>query len=379
MNKIFIFLSMMGTIHLLSFQFSMAENDSLRKNKQSQELEDLYLRISNLGYTMPKVSPFENILFFDLSAFALSIDPLAGKYPSQSPYNAMGNNSINYVDPDGRALLAAILLTPNAHAPTDKEDIANASKLDIQRNQMVGMTLLAAGGAAIAVDAALLFGPGVATWVITNPYSTVGIGGDLAVACYSIATGEQLPPNMVTSELSLISYGSRLDEYKQAYVKATQLTKQAGVSKIALEDAILFEPESVSIPLLYRGDTRAPSEIFENGFVVRGGNMEDIASHLRWSDKSIFISTSIDEKIALRFAIKGHLYILDGKVANRGINLAEENLYNVFFDGLGAYQMEVAVKGYIPNHLIKGAYQVYEDNGKQVLGPFIPNPNYISE
>ncbi len=34
--------------------------------------------------------------------FALSIDPLAEKFPSMSPYNAMGNNPIIYVDPDGK-------------------------------------------------------------------------------------------------------------------------------------------------------------------------------------------------------------------------------------------------------------------------------------
>jgi hypothetical protein len=38
---------------------------------------------------------------FDPVLFALNVDPLAHKLPSQSPYSAFGNNPIYYVDPDG--------------------------------------------------------------------------------------------------------------------------------------------------------------------------------------------------------------------------------------------------------------------------------------
>ena len=41
----------------------------------------------------------------------LSIDPLAEKFPDVSPYNAMGNNPINYVDPDGRILVSILLVS----------------------------------------------------------------------------------------------------------------------------------------------------------------------------------------------------------------------------------------------------------------------------
>jgi hypothetical protein len=51
----------------------------------------------------------------DVGVFGWAIDPLAAKYPNMSPYVAMGDNPILYVDPDGRDIIVAIKSTdPNS-------------------------------------------------------------------------------------------------------------------------------------------------------------------------------------------------------------------------------------------------------------------------
>jgi hypothetical protein len=44
----------------------------------------------------------ENLIAVDPITFALTIDPLAGQNLSMSPYNAMDNDPINKIDPDGK-------------------------------------------------------------------------------------------------------------------------------------------------------------------------------------------------------------------------------------------------------------------------------------
>ncbi len=47
-----------------------------------------------------------NDYLFDPVAFAWNVDPLAHEFPYQSPYSAMNNNPIYFVDPDGRSGVA---------------------------------------------------------------------------------------------------------------------------------------------------------------------------------------------------------------------------------------------------------------------------------
>ncbi len=86
---------------------------TLSKNKFSEiQPSNKQLTIGNTCFTITE-QKIENISTYQLAfeneidpvTFALSIDPLAGKYPSISPYCAMLNDPINMVDPDGAEVM----------------------------------------------------------------------------------------------------------------------------------------------------------------------------------------------------------------------------------------------------------------------------------
>ncbi len=74
---------------------------------QLQELEasenSIVIGNTEFNCESQKFCSIENKFSFtrDPICFALSIDPLAEKFPSQSPYSALDNNSINKIDPNG--------------------------------------------------------------------------------------------------------------------------------------------------------------------------------------------------------------------------------------------------------------------------------------
>jgi hypothetical protein len=149
--KILIIITALFTSNVQYAQCSLS-NDSTSQNsfsKTKQELEYLLLKINALGYLkMPaevQINPLANVqgtfpfsfFYYSLSnnqfpeiitaqsnlqtnnqganslsarggsgwggAFGLSIDPKFQKFPSESPYNAMANDPVNMIDPDGAA------------------------------------------------------------------------------------------------------------------------------------------------------------------------------------------------------------------------------------------------------------------------------------
>lgn len=126
---------------VFTFNYVQAGNDSLGNNASKKELITVLIQLQNLGYCQQPIKNVESTIFpfdldknyhtlsngkflenspaasclsqesdctiikhsMDFTIFALSIDPLAAKYASLSPYNAMENDPINRIDPDGRS------------------------------------------------------------------------------------------------------------------------------------------------------------------------------------------------------------------------------------------------------------------------------------
>ncbi len=71
---------------------------------------------------------------FDPISFALSIDPLDSKFPSVSPYSAMGNDPVNRIDPDGMQTENVIVMKyidylRVFHPEIDNSDIISKMKI----------------------------------------------------------------------------------------------------------------------------------------------------------------------------------------------------------------------------------------------------------
>lgn len=167
--------------------------------------------------------------------------------------------------------------------------------------------------------------------------------------------------------------------------------------------------------MVYRGDTRAPGEIFKDGFKSRGGD-EELLKHVKGAEnllKSGYISTSQSLRLPAAFLTRTDESYVDPKnrevkydrrvgwvyhINTTGLNMSyvpdllptqkEKNQYG--------YQQEWATKGTIPGKNIKLAQHVdgyikrYSDlcNMKQGVDPIFPpekptpykeqklNPNY---
>jgi hypothetical protein len=125
-------------------------------------------------------------------------------------------------------------------------------------------------------------------------------------------------------------------------------------------------------PFIFRGDGRAPAEIFETGFKSKGNNM-NLFEHADTNPaNSGFVSTSTEAKSAIDAAKtnQGYVYKIEN---NPGLNGVDVN------KTLGTkspypHESEIAIPYKIPNTNIKGAQAVTPSG--EYTGSYYPNPNY---
>jgi RHS repeat-associated protein len=118
----------------------------------------------------------------------------------------------------------------------------------------------------------------------------------------------------------------------------------------------------------FRGDTRTPAEIFNDGLQPRGTST-DLLGYARHNDPSVFVGTSTSPKTAGGFAGEGG-YVYTVRPGSSAVDVnASLGRMSPF-----PHETEIAVPGGISPSDIMGARQV---GSAGLTGPFIKNPNYV--
>ncbi|GAB2834274.1 hypothetical protein GCM10027200_37380 [Lentzea nigeriaca] len=126
---------------------------------------------------------------------------------------------------------------------------------------------------------------------------------------------------------------------------------------------------------LYRGDTRSPEEIkAAGGFdVPRPREKPDLLQHVD-GHTNAYVSTSSEQHKAMERAGvgEGKMYVVK---APGGI-MTDDTLHNVGH-GREYAENETLFPGGVDWRYVEGWHQVRREAGKYVLGPFVPNPDFV--
>ena len=120
---------------------------------------------------------------------------------------------------------------------------------------------------------------------------------------------------------------------------------------------------------LYRGDRSSvtPDIVFNNGFTPKGTHDDPLLHTMSNTTAGNFVSTTASKDIAIDFAGKnGYVYVIE---TDNYININET------YGNMARYpeQVEFTIPGGINASEVVGAYEL---KGGNIVGDFIPNPNY---
>jgi RHS repeat-associated protein len=215
----------------------------------------------------------------------LSLDPLAGKYPSESPFNAMGNDPINKIDPTGMAdhevrgevfhmaktliedahISISLLELDGAHVAT-AAGIASALSIGVLAIEGVGVAMTenpnqgtnikgAGVGAGIALTgaAALFEAPAVAILAVPITLATVLFGESIEEESwerenrmkafnnghriYMLRAKEIIEAFNVLEKSVRAAYDEKINQVYEAYYFMNELYKSGVIEKSMLEEA----------------------------------------------------------------------------------------------------------------------------------------------
>ena len=142
-----------------------------------------------------------------------------------------------------------------------------------------------------------------------------------------------------------------------------------GAGAAATPESVATSATSSQSGLVYRGDGRSPSTIYNDGFQPKGTST-DLPTYVNTNSPSGFVSTSKSPAVAEGFAQMqggGNVYVVDSGGLS-GVDVNDAYPANPF-----AHEQEIAMPGGVPAENVVGSYPVSGDGTK---GDFIANPNY---
>ena len=158
----------------------------------------------------------------------LSVDPLADKYPHLSPYAYCADNTVKYVDPDGRdwvdkvagviigAVTNVIPGTSNlrdTYSPNDAGDYNNTLRTVDGVSIVFGGGMMTGGGAGVGAGTSIVIAGGVtASTVVGTPGgAAIAAGGAVVITGSEVlmAGGAMLTANAAANASKGYNYGNK--------------------------------------------------------------------------------------------------------------------------------------------------------------------------
>ena len=297
----------------------------------------------------------------------ISPDPL-GHEECPDLYSYAGGDPINFLDPTGRGAKPAVLDANSVGDPTGKSAVYNYFLGDRSITETGefwdGLTSsgpsklwntvklpFSSEGRSQIKEGAIGLGKGAVT--LTNAFQDDFLGTTVSVAnAVASGLGEQIetPQTRGETAFGLLSGGAALKALK-LFKKASLVTKLDDVAGAARKKAD-------NIPsFTFRGDRRAPSEIFEQGFQPRGTSV-DLLDYAANNTPSIYVSTSRSASVAGDFA--ENIYVVRpryGVDVNRALGR-----HSPFPD-----ELEIAIPGGVSPADVRGV--TLSNQGISILNP----------